>query len=473
MAEYFLYNGKAALADLRRPDQARLRLPPDVAAAAPPAGSRGLPRRRLLPALAAARARGQAQRRPRRRLADRAAGDRDPGRRRVGLHPDQRDLDHRRPDLPRAEAVLLGRAAGDQRRHLGLPRRRQRPDHARCARSPGRSSSSSPSTATSRRSRSSAPTSTPTPSATLARGERLVKTLNQAERHPMPVEDQVVQIYAATNGYLDRIDVDKVSKFLADLVESVRGNEPELLKKIAGGDWSDDTQSPAREGGRAVRRGLRLRPRRGGPAARGGRRARAPLAATSKPTPTATTRTRIGRRDRATSRRTRGPGGLAEPHGDLAARRSQPHQRGQEHPEDHPRHGDGGRRAAAPRRAADRGAAPVRRRDPADDPPGRRGRRRRPAAADPGRARAGAQRSGLLVVAGDRGLAGAFNSNAVRAGVAAAREHAGEGRERGLLRLRAGARRRRWPSAASSRPRASPASPTGPPTPTRAGSPSA
>jgi len=36
---------------------------------------------------------------------------------------------------------------------------------------------------------------------------------------------------------------------------------------------------------------------------------------------------------------------------------------------------------------------------------------------------------GLLVVAGDRGLAGAFNSNAVRAGVAAGREHAGEGHE--------------------------------------------
>src|SRR5579875_404877 len=36
---------------------------------------------------------------------------------------------------------------------------------------------------------------------------------------------------------------------------------------------------------------------------------------------------------------------------------------------------------------------------------------------------------GLLLVAGDRGLAGAFNSNIVRAGVAAAREHSGEGRE--------------------------------------------
>ena len=78
---------------------------------------------------------------------------------------------------------------------------------------------------------------------TLARGERLVKTLNQAERHPMPVEDQVIQIYAATNGYLDRIDVDKVGSFLGSLVDSVRGNEPELMKSIAEGDWSDETQS--------------------------------------------------------------------------------------------------------------------------------------------------------------------------------------------------------------------------------------
>jgi F-type H+/Na+-transporting ATPase subunit alpha len=78
---------------------------------------------------------------------------------------------------------------------------------------------------------------------TLARGERLVKTLNQGERQPIPVEDQVIQIYAATNGYLDRISVDKVEKFLADVTDYVRGNEPDLLAKIAGGDWSDETQA--------------------------------------------------------------------------------------------------------------------------------------------------------------------------------------------------------------------------------------
>jgi F-type H+-transporting ATPase subunit alpha len=78
---------------------------------------------------------------------------------------------------------------------------------------------------------------------TLARGERLVKTLNQSERNPMAVEVQVAQIYAATNGYLDRIVVDKVEHFLVTLSDSLRGNEAELLKTIAGGDWSDETKA--------------------------------------------------------------------------------------------------------------------------------------------------------------------------------------------------------------------------------------
>ena len=96
---------------LRRPVQAGDRLPPDVAAAAPAAGPRGVPGRRVLPALAPARARRQDERRPRLGLADRAADRRDPGQRRLGLHPDQRDLDHRRPDLPRDRPVLPGHPA--------------------------------------------------------------------------------------------------------------------------------------------------------------------------------------------------------------------------------------------------------------------------------------------------------------------------------------------------------------------------
>jgi F-type H+-transporting ATPase subunit alpha len=82
---------------------------------------------------------------------------------------------------------------------------------------------------------------------TLARGERLVNTLNQHERNPMPIEDQVIQIFAATNGYLDRINTDKVDKFLNELVEDVRGNSSDLLEKIADDDWSDEIQDQAHE----------------------------------------------------------------------------------------------------------------------------------------------------------------------------------------------------------------------------------
>ena len=78
--------------------------------------------------------------------------------------------------------------------------------------------------------------------ATLARGERLVKTLNQGERAPLPVEDQVVQIFAATNGYLDRIDSDKVERFLDGLTKRAHTEGGDVRKAIAGGDWSDDTQ---------------------------------------------------------------------------------------------------------------------------------------------------------------------------------------------------------------------------------------
>ena len=53
---------------------------------------------------------------------------------------------------------------------------------------------------------------------TLARGERLVEALNQNERSPLSVAEQVASIYAGTGGYLDRIKVDRVADFLADLL---------------------------------------------------------------------------------------------------------------------------------------------------------------------------------------------------------------------------------------------------------------
>ena len=77
---------------------------------------------------------------------------------------------------------------------------------------------------------------------TLARGERLVKMLNQGERAPLAVELQVAQVYAATNGYLDRVAVDRIVEFNEQLTSRLKSESGDLLEKIAGGDWSDETQ---------------------------------------------------------------------------------------------------------------------------------------------------------------------------------------------------------------------------------------
>ena len=78
---------------------------------------------------------------------------------------------------------------------------------------------------------------------TLARGERLVATLNQAERDPLPIEIQVAQIFAATSGALDRITVERIPDFLDGLTQRVRSEDTATLDKIKGGDWSDETQA--------------------------------------------------------------------------------------------------------------------------------------------------------------------------------------------------------------------------------------
>jgi F-type H+/Na+-transporting ATPase subunit alpha len=82
---------------------------------------------------------------------------------------------------------------------------------------------------------------------TLARGERLVATLNQSERSPLPAEDQVVQVFAATNGFLDRILTERVPEFLDGLIQRAHSEHEGVLDKIRGGDWSDETQEALRK----------------------------------------------------------------------------------------------------------------------------------------------------------------------------------------------------------------------------------
>jgi F-type H+-transporting ATPase subunit alpha len=80
----------------------------------------------------------------------------------------------------------------------------------------------------------------PATQATLARGERMVATLNQPQYQPWPMEEQVIAIFAGINGYLDDIPVQDVPRFQDELRESLR-TDGSIYKEIADtGDLSDE-----------------------------------------------------------------------------------------------------------------------------------------------------------------------------------------------------------------------------------------
>jgi F-type H+-transporting ATPase subunit alpha len=74
---------------------------------------------------------------------------------------------------------------------------------------------------------------------TLARGERLVETLNQGERQPWAIEDQVAAVYSGTGGYLDRIKTDRIRDFHEFMLQRLHAEKQELMGKIAAGEWDD------------------------------------------------------------------------------------------------------------------------------------------------------------------------------------------------------------------------------------------
>jgi F-type H+-transporting ATPase subunit alpha len=66
----------------------------------------------------------------------------------------------------------------------------------------------------------------------LARGTRLTELLKQPQFNPMPVEEQVVVLYAGTRGYLDGIDVGKVGAFERQLVSEIKAQAPGILEAL-------------------------------------------------------------------------------------------------------------------------------------------------------------------------------------------------------------------------------------------------
>ncbi|WP_158047243.1 F0F1 ATP synthase subunit alpha [Skermanella pratensis] len=66
----------------------------------------------------------------------------------------------------------------------------------------------------------------------LNRGARLTELLKQGQFSPMPVEEQVVSIFAGVRGYLDRVKVDDVNRYEAKLLDEVRSKGANILDAI-------------------------------------------------------------------------------------------------------------------------------------------------------------------------------------------------------------------------------------------------
>jgi F-type H+-transporting ATPase subunit alpha len=68
--------------------------------------------------------------------------------------------------------------------------------------------------------------------AQLDRGYRLTELLKQPQNQPVPVEEQVLVIYAGTKGWTDTVPVSEVQRFGTEVIEYFKGNHPEVLENI-------------------------------------------------------------------------------------------------------------------------------------------------------------------------------------------------------------------------------------------------
>ncbi len=68
--------------------------------------------------------------------------------------------------------------------------------------------------------------------AKLTRGERLVEILKQPQYQPLPMEKQVTIIYAGSNGYLDKLPVDTLADYEAELYNYIESNEPSIFSDL-------------------------------------------------------------------------------------------------------------------------------------------------------------------------------------------------------------------------------------------------
>jgi F-type H+-transporting ATPase subunit alpha len=96
--------------------------------------------------------------------------------------------------------------------------------------------------------------------AQLDRGARLVELLKQPQFSPLPVEQQVVVVWAGTEGLLDDVPVEDVRRFEAEFLDHLRRNRAGILDTIREtGEMSDDTVTALKEAVADFRRGFETR----------------------------------------------------------------------------------------------------------------------------------------------------------------------------------------------------------------------
>ena len=78
----------------------------------------------------------------------------------------------------------------------------------------------------------------------LAQGERIREILKQPQYNPVPVEFQVIIIYAATKKYLLQIATEQVTRFESELFEFIKTKYPEVPEKIRTNKKSDEETEP-------------------------------------------------------------------------------------------------------------------------------------------------------------------------------------------------------------------------------------
>lgn len=66
----------------------------------------------------------------------------------------------------------------------------------------------------------------------LARGRRTVELLKQPLHQPLPVEEQVLSLYALTHGFMDDVEVDDILRFESELISAVHASHNDLFETI-------------------------------------------------------------------------------------------------------------------------------------------------------------------------------------------------------------------------------------------------